>query len=77
MASETSPHNKCENLGFRRQGAFLDYTLYNSPEERSYLLVYLADVYQHLYPLDASLEVKILTTTDELLLFLKNKFSRQ
>jgi len=58
MTSETSLHNRCENLAFRRQGNFPDYTLHNSPEERSYLLVYLADVDQHLYPLKASLEEK-------------------
>jgi len=75
MTSETSLRNRCVNLGFRRQGAYLDHKLHNSPEERSYLLVYLADVYQYLYPLNASLEVKFLTTTDELLVFLKNKFS--
>jgi hypothetical protein len=75
MTYETILHNRCENLAFRRQCAFLDYTLHNSPEERSYLLVYLADVDQHLYPMNASLEVKIVTNTDELLVFLKNKFS--
>jgi len=74
MTSESSLHSRCENSGFRRQGAFLDHALHNNPEERSYPLVYLADVYQHLYPLNASLEVKILTTTDELLVFLRNKF---
>jgi hypothetical protein len=75
MTSESSLRKRCENLGFRRQGAYLDHTLHNSPEERSYLLVYLADVYQHLYPLNASLEVKILSTTDELLVLIKNTFS--
>ena len=74
MTSETSPRNRCENLGFRRQGACLDYTLHNNPEERTYILMYLADVYQHLYPLNASLELKILTTTDESRVFLKNAF---
>ena len=58
LTSETSLHNRGENLDFRREGALPDSTLHYSPEERSYLIVCFADVYQHLYPLNASLEVK-------------------
>lgn len=38
---ERGLHSKCNISGFRRQGALLDYTLHNSPEECGYILVYL------------------------------------